>query len=90
MQPSVDLTQLFSFTYSAPLDGGLTEHELDHVFIGSCEADPEPDPTEVDEWRWVGIDQVREWLQREPDAFTAWFPPALHRLLSPEPAVGRG
>jgi len=29
----VDLEELFSFTYKATFDNGLTEHELDHVIM---------------------------------------------------------
>ncbi len=78
-----DLTHLFSFAYSAELDRGLVEHELDHVFVGWSGMDPNPDPNEVGEWRWMGIEQVRLWLKNEPDAFTAWFRPAFERLLTP-------
>ena len=28
------LTEIFSFTYKANMENGLTEHELDHVFVG--------------------------------------------------------
>jgi isopentenyl-diphosphate Delta-isomerase len=79
-----DLTHLFSFAYSAELDRDLLEHELDHVFVGWSTANPDPDPEEVGDWRWMGIEQVRLWLQDEPGAFTAWFRPAFERLLAPE------
>jgi isopentenyl-diphosphate Delta-isomerase len=83
-----ELTHLFHFTYSAPLDAGLTEHELDHVFVGRCNEDPVPDPAEVGDWQWIGLDQAREWMQLEPEAFTAWFPPAFERLLAPQLQTG--
>jgi isopentenyl-diphosphate Delta-isomerase len=79
-----DLTHLFSFAYSAELDRNLIEHELDHVFVGWSAAEPDPDPEEVGDWRWLGIEQVRLWLEDEPGAFTAWFRPAFDRLLAPE------
>jgi len=86
---SCDLTHLFSFQYSAVLGDGLMEHEIDHVFVGWSSVDPVPDPQEIGDWRWLGIEQVRVWLEQEPEAFTAWFPAAFQRLLTPldpEPA----
>ncbi|HKJ92285.1 MAG TPA: isopentenyl-diphosphate Delta-isomerase, partial [Longimicrobiales bacterium] len=43
------------FRYRASVGGRLSEHELDHVFVGRCEdgAVPAPDPAEVVGWRWV-------------------------------------
>ncbi len=79
-----ELTHLFHFTYSAHLEAGLAEHELDHVFVGRCSEDPVSDPEEVGDWQWIGLDRAREWLQREPEAFTAWFGPAFDRLLAPQ------
>src|SRR5690349_17076045 len=35
-----NMKDVFRFTYKAPLDHGLTEHEVDHVFIGTCDAQP--------------------------------------------------
>jgi isopentenyl-diphosphate Delta-isomerase len=84
------LTPLLSFTYSADLGGGLSEHELDHVFIGRTDLDPVPDPDEVGDWRWIGVEEIRVWLARDPATFTAWFRPAFERLLAATPdIVGR-
>lgn len=77
-----DLTFLTSFIYSAALDRGLTEHELDHVFVGSTVSLPHHDPVEVGAWRWMDVAAVSDWLDAEPWAFTAWFAPAFERLLT--------
>ena len=47
---STSLSPLFSFIYKAEFDNGLIEHELDHVFIGTFNANPLPNPEEVGEW----------------------------------------
>jgi isopentenyl-diphosphate delta-isomerase len=67
------LTKAFDFTYRAQLDGGLTEHELDHVFIGYTSATPQPDPVEVMDWKWIGIHDLQNTLHKSPENFTAWF-----------------
>ncbi len=75
----VPLTPRVCFTYRAELDGGLVEHEVDHVFTGRFDGIPEPDPAEVSAWRWIDRHALDDELAQTPDAFTVWF-----RLLLPE------
>lgn len=77
MRIDCQLTERNSFTYFARLDNGLIEHELDHVFIGTFDGTPQPDPEEVQEWRWISLHDLFEWLGRDPDDFTVWFAEAL-------------
>jgi hypothetical protein len=76
------LRPVFTFTYRAPLDHGLTEHELDHVLTGSYGGTPRPDPGEVDQWRAVPVDQLHSDLAAQPDKYSVWLQPALEGLLS--------
>lgn len=69
------------FTYRARMAGGLTEHEIDHVFVGRSDSEPHPHPEEVDEWRWAAEEEIRGELAVDPNRFTPWFAPALQRLL---------
>jgi isopentenyl-diphosphate delta-isomerase len=78
---SPPLGYAFEFTYRAALGSGLTEHELDHVFLGFTDESPYPDPEEVEDWRWVSLDDLRRELTTGPARFTAWFPLALERVL---------
>lgn len=84
-----DLRHLFTFSYRADLDQGLSEHEIDHVFVGVYDGEPAPNPGEVAEWRWVRPGTLRAELTRAPDRFTRWLAPALDGLLrrQPEPGV---
>ena len=70
---TTELKELFSFIYQAPFDNGLTEHELDHVMIGYYNDDPIINPEEVENWKWMDIDSVRDDIQQNPDIYTAWF-----------------
>jgi isopentenyl-diphosphate delta-isomerase len=67
------LKPLFSFIYRAELDGGLTEHEFDHVFIGAFEGDPAPNPEEVASWKWIGKEELLADVKAHPELYTAWF-----------------
>jgi len=75
------LREEFIFIYRADLDHDLVEHELDHVFVGSFDGDPIPDPAEVSEWRVVSPSGLAEDLGRHPERYTAWLKPALNGLM---------
>ncbi len=67
------LKELFHFIYKAPFDNGLTEHELDHVMIGYYDKAPKINTDEVENWKWMGIEEVRNEIQIHPEIYTVWF-----------------
>jgi isopentenyl-diphosphate delta-isomerase len=73
MSIDCELREAFEFIYRAELGGSLVEHEYDHVFVGMCEAEPAPDPSEVEEWRWVSMDELRRGLREEPQLYSYWL-----------------
>ena len=68
-----ELKELFHFIYKAPFDNGLTEHELDHVMIGYYNGEPKINPEEVENWKWMGIEEVQKDMQSHPEVYTVWF-----------------
>jgi isopentenyl-diphosphate delta-isomerase len=68
-----ELREAFEFLYRAELDGALIEHEYDHVLVGTHEGDPAPDPSEVEDWRWVTMDELRRRLSDEPRSYSYWL-----------------
>ena len=54
-----ELKELFHFIYKAPFDNGLTEHELDHVMIGYYNGEPKINSDEVENWKWMTIEDVK-------------------------------
>lgn len=69
----VDLKELFHFIYKAPFDNGLTEHELDHVMVGYSNEAPIINKEEVESWKWMAIEDVKEDMLQNPDIYTVWF-----------------
>lgn len=67
------LEEIFSFTYRARFDNGLTEHEYDHVLIGTYDGAVMPDASEVQAHRFLSLHRIRTLLQEEPGSFTPWF-----------------
>ncbi|WP_339716270.1 isopentenyl-diphosphate Delta-isomerase [uncultured Kriegella sp.] len=70
---SVELKELFSFIYKAPFDNGLTEHELDHVMMGSFNGIPKINPKEVADWKWMKPEEIKKSIASDPQRYTAWF-----------------
>jgi isopentenyl-diphosphate Delta-isomerase len=67
------LTELFSFTYSAELGGGMAEREFDHVLVGRFDGEPRPNPEEVGEFRWATLAQLFEEVRLDSPSYTPWF-----------------
>lgn len=76
------LKELFSFTYKATFRNGLTEHELDHVFVGRFDGAPAPNPEEYDEWKWISLEQLKKDIAKDPDGYTYWLRACLDTLTS--------
>lgn len=76
------LQPLFTFIYRAedPVSG-LTEHELDHVFVGQFDGDPQPTASEIAEYRWLPPLAVLQDVVASPALYTPWFRLVLNRVL---------
>ncbi len=70
---TAELKELFHFIYKAPFDNGLTEHELDHVMIGYSNENPVINPEEVESWKWMSIEAIKEDMIVNPNDYTVWF-----------------
>ncbi|MBK9388738.1 MAG: isopentenyl-diphosphate Delta-isomerase [Bacteroidetes bacterium] len=68
-----NVTWLFSFIYKEKLDNELTEHELDHVFLGITDSDPMINTAEVEEWERISFTDIQNDLKQNPDRYTYWF-----------------
>jgi isopentenyl-diphosphate delta-isomerase len=74
-----ELNRAFGFLYRTELENRLVEHEFDHVFVGIFDGQPQPDATEVEEWRWLGLEQLRRELVERPYEYSYWLSEALNR-----------
>jgi len=68
-----ELKEVFSFIYKAPFDNGLTEHELDHVMVGSYEDIPNINKEEVNAFKWMTLEAVKNDIDLQPQIYTEWF-----------------
>lgn len=70
---TTNLKETTTFIYKAPFDNGLTEHELDHILTGKYEGEPNINPDEVADWKWMDLEEVKIDIMKNPSIYTAWF-----------------
>jgi len=76
-----DINEVFTFLYKSEVGDDLTEHEFDHVFIGYSDVQPNPNPEEVEDWKYVSVDWLVKDVEEHPENYTVWFLIALKELL---------
>lgn len=75
---SESIQEIGSFSYKANFDNGLIEHEYDHVLIGvSLRENFNPNPEEVEQCKWINLEELRNDLQINPQKYTPWLPGVL-------------
>ena len=75
-----DLEEKFSFIYKVNFDNGLSEHEYDHVVFGTFNDEPQINPDEVSDFRYVSINDIKEAIELDKSQFTFWFLVAFEQL----------
>lgn len=75
-----ELKPIFSFVYKAEFENGLTEHEFDHVFFGESDQTPTLNLEEVEDFRYIGMEELQIEINENPAHFTPWFLIALDRV----------
>lgn len=69
-----ELRELGTFRYSATDPAtGLTEKELDHVFVGRWDGDVPFSAEEVSDIKWISLERLRSELRSNPADFAPWL-----------------
>ena len=74
---TVPLKPIGKITYRAEFENSMTEHEIDHVFVGFYDEDTDNipfNPDEIESLRWSTITTIAKDLGKNPHRYTAWFP----------------
>ena len=74
------LKEIFKFIYRAQFGNGMTEHELDHVFVGRFDGKVVANPDEAEGFRWANIAEVGRDVAKNPELFTPWFRMVLDKV----------
>lgn len=68
------LREVFQFIYKAHDEAsGLTEHELDHVFVGVFDDDFDYNKNEVAAVRWMNTETLQSEIAEHPENYSFWF-----------------
>ena len=70
---SCDLKEVISFMYYIKFDNDLIEHEFDHVYFGRYSNEISINPLEVEDYKWISLDNIKVDLKTNPDNYTFWF-----------------
>ena len=73
MGMTCEMREVYTFIYKAPVGQGLTEHELDHVFIGQSDDEPNINRDEVESWKYMSLNDLKEDIKNHPEQYTEWF-----------------
>jgi isopentenyl-diphosphate delta-isomerase len=76
------LEYIFKLRYKADVGSGLTENELDYVYVGTYDGVISPNNEEVGAYCYKPIPEIERLLAAEPETFTKWFHLALPKLIS--------
>lgn len=87
MGMEAELKEKFTFIYRAVFDNGLTEHELDHVFIGITDTDPAINPDEVNDFKWISMNELMQDISLNPEKYTIWFRIILREMINNYPEL---
>jgi len=72
---SLPLTPIGKFYYCLDVGQGMKENEWDYLFIGFCPHTPENyNPEEVQDLKWVVIDDLASNIEKNPSHYSAWLP----------------
>jgi isopentenyl-diphosphate delta-isomerase len=63
----------YKFFYYTKLDGGIIEHECDYVFRGIFDGEPIINTLEVEDWKFMSGEQLRDDVSLNPHHYTYWF-----------------
>lgn len=72
--------KMFHFIYKADVANGFTEHELDHVFFGYSDRAPIINPDEVNSWKYMKMEDIRDDMKTNPESYTVWFRIVFHKV----------
>jgi isopentenyl-diphosphate Delta-isomerase len=64
---------LYKFTYLTNLDKNLIEHEVDHVFTAVFNGVPSINLEEVEDWRYISLEELHYSINSNPQEYTYWF-----------------
>ena len=77
-----------NYAYTSPPSNGIVENEFCPVYMAFTSQQPEPNPAEVADYRWLRWSEYATLLQAEPDTTSYWakdqFPLLADKVIGPQ------
>lgn len=70
------------FIYRAEFENGLIEHEYDHIFVGKFNEAPNPNPSEVQNWKYIDVAELKKDITVNPSKYTFWFKEIIEKRMN--------
>ncbi len=61
------------YRYKTPPFNGIIENEVCPIYAAITEAEPKPNPEEVEAYKWVEWDEVLKDATQDPEPYSYWF-----------------
>lgn len=61
------------FQYKTHFNNGLFEHEIDYIFVGRSDTLPQINTQEVNDFKYLSLQQIKTDITNRPEQYTAWF-----------------
>jgi len=68
-----ELKFVFKFKYKAAFENELTEHEIDHVFVGKTDQTPIINTEEAADYKYMKLEDIQKEISERPELYTVWF-----------------
>lgn len=67
-----DMRQVAPYRYRFADASGIVENEICPILVAYADVDPEPDPSEVEDWKWMPWDEFLKDIKKNPDIYSPW------------------
>lgn len=75
-----ELSKVTEFIYKIKFDNELTEHEYLHIYKGDFDGLPIPNTKEVEDYKWMSIEDIKYDIKKNSDNYTYWFKYTMEKL----------
>lgn len=69
---NTELINIGKFIYKTKIKD-LIEHEIDYIFLGYSDEKPTPDLEEIEDYRYIKLNELKENIKNYPHKYTYWF-----------------
>ncbi len=75
-----ELNKVDEFIYKVELENGLIENEYLHVYRGIYDGNPIINKEEVEDYKWININDLKEDIKLNSDKYTYWLKYTLNKV----------